>query len=247
VDGTTQDVGFRALRCFNDSSLRHLAGNKGRIDARTIALLNKPNFTRRVCEALAHEGLLPLKEVCESFEFFERVRRLIRAPMMADLAAGHGLTGLLFAVFEREVQQMILVDTHPPKSHKRIFDALLEVAPWIGPKVRWVTGRIEEAHTYLEPGTSVIAVHACGHRTDRCLDVAEFTGGHVAVMPCCHEQFGEGPTALFEALGEGMATDIHRTYRLEAAGYRVRWSHIPKVITPMNRIIVGQTRAVSPA
>jgi len=221
-----------------------LAGNKGRIDERTIALLPKGNFTRRVCAALARDGLLPLKEVCESFEFFERVRRAIRAPVIADLAAGHGLTGLLFAVFEREVERVILVDTHPPPSHIRVLEALSDVAPWIGPKVQWVTGRIEDAHTYLEKGSSIVAVHACGGRTDRCLDVAQSTGGHLAVMPCCHPKTGEGPTALFDALGEGLATDIHRTYRLEAAGYQVRWSRIPKVITPMNRILIAQNSRV---
>lgn len=243
---SNETVGFRALRCFNDPELRQFAGNKGRIDERTIALLPKDNFTRRVCAALAHEGLLPLKEVCESFEFFERVRRPIRAPVIADLAAGHGLTGLLFAVFEREVERVVLVDTHPPPSHLRVLDALADVAPWIRPKVRWITGRIEEAHTHLEKGTSIVAVHACGDRTDRCLDVAQSTGGHLAVMPCCHDKRGEGPRALFEALGEGLATDIHRTYRLEAAGYRVRWSRIPKVITPMNRILIAQMPTPSP-
>ena len=240
MDRPTQDVGFRVMRCFNNPDIRHLAGNKGRIDERTLALMPRASFTRRICAALSHDGLLPLKEVCESLEFFERVRREIRAPIVADLAAGHGLTGLLFGIFERRVEQVILVDTHPPKSHQRILSALSEVAPWVQAKVHWVEGRIEDAHRYLESGTSILAVHACGHRTDRCLDLAEHTGGNVAVMPCCHEQTGAAPDALFHALGEGLATDIHRTYRLEAAGYHVRWTHIPRVITPMNRILIGK-------
>lgn len=244
MGGNNPTIGFRALRCFNEPGVRHLAGNKGRIDARTVALLSRDTFTHRVCAALAKEGLIPLKEVCESFEFFERVRRSVRAPVMADLAAGHGLTGLLFAVFERTVEQVILVDTHPPKSHLKILDALTSVAPWIHPKVRWITGRMEDAQVELEAGTSILGVHACGCRTDRCLDIAEAVGGHVAVMPCCHEMTRVGPPALFEALGEGLATDIHRTYRLEAAGYEVRWSHIPEVITPMNRIIVGRRTSI---
>lgn len=241
-----ETVSFRALACFNDPEQRQFAGNKGRIDERTIALLPKDNFVRRVCAALANEGLLPLKEVCESFEFFQRVRRSVRATVIADLAAGHGFTGLLFAIFEREVERVILLDSHPPPSHIRVLDALSEVAPWILPKVQWVTGRIEEAHTHLEQGTSIVAVHACGDRTDRCLDVARFTGGNVAVMPCCYHKRGEAPQALMESLGEGLATDIHRTYQLEAAGYRVRWSQIPKVITPMNRILIARMPAPQP-
>lgn len=231
--------GFRVLRCFNDPELAPLSGSHGRIDARTTALFTRDNQVRRVIAALAADGLLPLKEVCESFEFFERVRSAVRAPVVADLAAGHGLTGLLFALFEREVERVVLVDTHPSPSHLRLLDALCGVAPWVRPKVRWVTGTIEDSPGHLEPGTSIVAVHACGVRTDACLDVAQAVGGHVAVLPCCHTRACGGPEALHIALGHRLASDVHRTYRLEAAGYSVTWSQIPQAITPMNRILVG--------
>jgi hypothetical protein len=235
---------FRVLRCFNDPALSRLAGSHGRIDERTVALFPKPTMTRRVLGALAKEGLIPLKEVCESFEFFEHVRKGVRAPVVADLAAGHGFTGLLFAIFEREVEQVILVDTNPPTSHQRILEALVQVAPWIEEKVRWVTGSIDDASEYLEAGTSIVAVHACGVRTDACLDVALSCRGHVAVMPCCYGKTGgDAPQGLRDALGVDLTADIERTYRLEAAGYSVRWSNIPHVITPMHRILMGRCPA----
>ncbi len=232
-------AGFRALRCFNDPSLRALAGSRGRIDERTVALFPRDNMTRRVLAALAGDGLIPLKEVCESFEFFERVRSSVRAPVIADLAAGHGLTGLLFAVFEREVEAVVLVDREPPSSHTRILEALCKVAPWIRPKVRWIAGSIDE--TPIEAGTSIVAIHACGVQTDACLDVAVSCGGNVAVMPCCYGKTGgDAPQGLRDALGLDLTADIQRTYRLEAAGYRVRWSNIPDVITPMHRILIAR-------
>ena len=235
-----KQAGFRALRCFNDPAVRELAGSRGRIDERTVALFPRANMTRRVLAALAKEGLVPLKEVCESFEFFERVRASVRAPVIADLAAGHGLTGLLFALFERDVECVVLVDTHPPASHQRILEALCQVGPWIRQKVRWVAGAIDEAPQYLDPGTSIVAIHACGLRTDACLDVALSGGGNIAVMPCCYAKTGgDAPQGLREALGVDLATDIQRTYRLEAAGYRVRWTNIPEVITPMHRVLIG--------
>ena len=114
------------------------------------------------------------------------------------------------------------------------------MAPWVRPKVRWVTGRLEDATAHLEPATSILAIHACGDATDRCLDVALACRGHVAVMPCCYRETGGAPAALHSALGAGIATDVHRTYRLEAAGYAVQWTAIPVEITPMNRSLVGQ-------
>ena len=66
----------------------------------------------------------------------------------------------------------------------------------------------------------------------------------LAVMPCCH-RLAPGPPVLERALGIEMAGDIHRTYRLERLGYRVRWIDVPAEITPMHRILVG-TRQTSP-
>lgn len=228
------------MRCFNDPELQRLAGSKERIDHRTTAWFAEGSLVHSVIGALAEDGLLPLKEVCESFEFFERTRKKVRARSMVDLAAGHGLTGLLFGVFEREVESVVLVDTHPSPSAERILDALCGVAPWLRPKVRWVTGRIEDAADHLEPGTAVLGVHACGFRTDACIDVALAVAGDVALMPCCYTKRGDGPVALFDALGGELAADIHRTYRLEAEGYQVGWTKIPEVITPMNRILIGR-------
>ena len=51
-----------------------------------------------------------------------------------------------------------------------------------------------------------------------------------------------GPAARQAELGTRLAFDIDRTYRLEAAGYRVRWDAIPEEITPMNRVLIGTRR-----
>ena len=87
---------------------------------------------------------------------------------------------------------------------------------------------------------SVVAVHACGVRTDRCLELAMAHHSPVAVMPCCYAQTARAaPRAIKAALGAMLTTDIDRTYRLERAGYDVDWAHIPEAITPMNRILVA--------
>jgi hypothetical protein len=47
------------------------------------------------------------------------------------------------------------------------------------------------------------------------------------------------PAVLVRELGYRTATDVGRTYRLEHAGYRVRWGGIHRSITPMNRILLA--------
>jgi hypothetical protein len=76
-----------------------------------------------------------MKEFTESFEFFSRTRTLIRGTRnqvsngnngnsgsnVADLACGHGLTGILFAVFEKSVERVWLVDRKKTKSLSAVF------------------------------------------------------------------------------------------------------------------------------
>ena len=64
MDRPTQDVGFRVMRCFNNPDIRHLAGNKGRIDERTLALM--PRDSLRDVFALHCLMTGCFKEVCES-------------------------------------------------------------------------------------------------------------------------------------------------------------------------------------
>ena len=45
-----------------------------------------------------------MKELVEAFEFFAAVRKDLRARSLADLCAGHGLVGVLFALHERRLE-----------------------------------------------------------------------------------------------------------------------------------------------
>ncbi|MCA9665376.1 MAG: methyltransferase [Myxococcales bacterium] len=197
----------------------------------------------RLARALCDEKALPIKELFESFEVFERVRRRLRAAVVADLCCGHGLTGALFAIFARDTEQVILLDHKRPQSHAHVMRAIERVAPWAPAKVRYVEARVQRAREHVPDGASVVALHACGSRTDRCIDLAVERRGALALVPCCY--FGTAqaaPPALREALGPRLATDVHRTYRLEQAGFRVEWSAIPRAVTAMNRVLVARPR-----
>jgi len=43
-------------------------------------------------------GAIDAKEFFEAVEFYARVRKRVRRPVMLDLACGHGLVGELYAV-----------------------------------------------------------------------------------------------------------------------------------------------------
>lgn len=236
----TEPVPFRIFRGFNEDRLRWAARSTFRVDRKSAPSFRGDPLAERIVAALAERRAINVKELLESFEAFGRIRRRLRAPRMADLCCGHGLTGLLFAAIEREVEEVVLMDREKPPKADLIVEAICEAAPWAAPKVRWVEADVKDAAAHLGPETSVVAVHACGVRTDRALEAAVSVGGRVAVVPCCYQQTAKrAPRALKEGLGAELATDVHRTYWLEERGWKVEWSAIPEAITPKNRVLIG--------
>jgi hypothetical protein len=232
-----------AFRKLADPKLSRVVGTRNKIDHKAYALFDGPTLPEKLVRALARHNALPVKEVLESFEFFQRVRRRLRARMVADLCCGHGLTGALFAVFCRGVEEVVLLDKEKPPSHTAVMSAIDEVAPWAVKKTRFVLAPLARAERHVEQGASIVAVHACGKRTDRCLDLAVAVGGRAAVMPCCYARTADTvPVAVRDALGKQLATDVDRTYRLESAGYDVDWTWIPRQVTDKNRVLVAIPR-----
>lgn len=240
-------IGFKFFHQLNTVSDLSWASSKTYITrAMAERHFNSDRMGDKLVHALAMDEVIPVKEVLESCEFFERVRKEIRAETLIDLCCGHGLLGILFGIFERRTKHVILIDTKESPSHHKLLKQVAQIAPWIHDKVQFKEGKIGSAKQIPHENTSIVSSHACGVLTDQCLDAAISIRGNVAVMPCCYpRQQCPAPKALQFTFGHEVAFDIDRTYRLEEANYHVRWTSIPKQITPMNRIIVGRARPKS--
>jgi hypothetical protein len=235
---------FKAFRALNDPLLAVHASHKGRIDERALVVARGTSLQDKLVQALVARRALPAKEVWESFEVVARARRALRGPVLVDLCCGHGLAGLLCAVFERELEELWLVDERRPDNHAAVIEALGAVAPWVPAKVRWLEQPLKTALPRLPRGASILSVHACGVRTDRAIDAALAGGGALVAVPCCYEGTAHSlPQGLVAALGVVLSVDVDRTYRLERAGWSVRWSALPAAITPMNRVLIARPAA----
>jgi hypothetical protein len=202
----------------------------------------------RLVREIAVQRLLPIKEVLESFEFFARVRKQTRAAVLADLCCGHGLIGILFAMFDKRVERVILADRTEPPSRLKLINIANEIAPWVKPKIENVQAKLKVGDGTIPEGAAIVSAHACGVLSDLCIDIAIESGGPIAILPCCYPKSAcRAPQTLVAALGLKMAFDVDRTYRLEAAGYLVRWTSIPSVISPMNRVICARKKRNSNA
>ena len=201
------------------------------------------SLQNKILKVIAEAQLLPVKEVFECFEYFAQIRKHVRSKIMCDLCCGHGLLGVIFAIFEKDVDKVYLVDKIEPPSRKQLISLVSSVAPWIDSKIINISEKISLECSWLEQGMSVISAHACGELTDLCLDIALSVKGNIAVLPCCYpKKKCSAPLALQNHLGFEMAFDIDRTYRLKSAGYHIRWQSIPEEISPMNRVIIGKVK-----
>lgn len=234
------DATFRAFRLLNDPDLSVHASSRGRVDRRALVAVQGERLEDKLLRALVERRALPAKEVWESFEVAARARSTVRRATVVDLCCGHGLAGLLIAAFDRTVENLWLVDERRPGNYERVVAAVADVAPWVPSKVRWLEAPLKRALPLLPAGAGILAVHACGVRSDRAVDAAIAGGGPLVMVPCCYEGTAQtAPIALRESLGIVDAADIDRTYRLERAGFSVRWSSLPRAVTPMNRVIVA--------
>ena len=233
------ELRLRTLRLGADAE-RAFLGNTGTLDPHFLRHFTGAGLLDRFGRALAERSAVRVKEWLEACEFFGRVRRRVRAPVVADIAASHGLVGALYALFERSVAEVRWIDRSVPESRAAVLAAAVEVAPWAAAKLRADDGWLAERGAALPAGAALVAVHACGALTDDVLALAIARGGPVAVLPCCRPHGrSPAPAAVARALGGDTGFDVDRTYRLERAGYTVRWDAISAAITPMNRVIAA--------
>ena len=180
--------------------------------------------------ALIDARVLPFKELLESFEVFEHIRRRVRAPQVVDLCCGHGLVGMLYGIHHRDVERVRLVDRRRPESVDRILAALDPVAPWLRPRSRL---KPAPSPTTIDPPAAILGIHACGTATDAVIDQAlPGIRSRPAMLPSC----ARGHHARCCIGGNGHRHPPH----LPTA----RWARHPLVEPatgdhPPNRVIVG--------
>lgn len=241
LEAKSKNQAFRFLRQFNEQPYAKKIDCRDRLRKSDTRWFPGDYLSSEFARALCNQCAVPFKEVLESFEFYSCVRKWMRkSPQLADMCCGHGLVGVVFAMLERSVTQVTLIDKVRPASFDAVLRAAVEVAPWVEEKIQYVECPLDASTDHLEPATGVLGVHACGDRSDMSMEIAISLSGSVALLPCCRDYSAhQSPPVLKQVLDTDVAIDVDRTYRLFNAGYHVRWDHIPSTITPMNRVLLG--------
>ena len=138
------DSAFLGFKQFQDEQYDLKIKQDHRLNEQDIALFQGTNLLSKVARSVCLSKTIRLKELLESIEFFLRVRKHLKSPKIKDLCCGHGLVGLLFAIFEDDVQEVELIDIKFNPSQKRLLHALSEIAPWLNDKVKCTESKLSD-------------------------------------------------------------------------------------------------------
>jgi hypothetical protein len=111
-------------------------------------------------------------------------------------------------------------------------------------RVKFVEGELD--HVEILSSDVVVSSHACGRLTDVVLERAVSARARVAVLPCCHDLATDDARDLSGWIDGAAAIDIERALRLRRRGYMIRLQLIPAVITPKNRLLIGDPEPAIP-
>jgi hypothetical protein len=223
-------------------TLAHLdRSSKNRLTAPLATLFASDSLFDRVARVMCQAGVLPRKELFESWEVARRARRRLRGTRVVDLCAGHGLVSYLMLLLDPRLETAISVDVRQPKSASVIAAAMCSAWPELANRVRFEEASLDQIELF--DTDVVVSVHACGTLTDRVLDLATQAQASLAVLPCCQAR-GEPLAAMLEGwLDAQLAIDVIRVARLAAAGYRVWTQRIDPEITDKNRLLLAAPEA----
>jgi len=161
----------------------------------------------------------------------------MRGGRVVDLAAGHGLTGLLMLLLDASSTEALVVDPRLPSSAAKLHAAFVAAWPRLADRFTYIVAPLDQIT--LQATDRVVSVHACGSLTDDVIARALAASASVALLPCCHDAETCDDGGLGGWLPMDVAIDATRAARLRTAGYHVSTQRIPPEITPKNRLLIG--------
>lgn len=214
--------------------------SRSRLTAKDLARFPGGTVFDRLGRAVCGAGVLPRKELYESWEVARRARRLFRGGRVVDVAGGHGLLAFVMLLLDDSSPTATVIDPAITESSTKVRAALVGMWPRLAGRVTFVTGTIEQVT--LSVDDVVVSSHACGALTDAVIDAAASVRARLAVLPCCHDVDTCDAGSLTGWMDAALAIDTLRATRLEQRGYRVWTQTIPAAITPKNRLLLAAPR-----
>jgi hypothetical protein len=219
-------------------------GSKNRLTPLSARLFTGATLFDELARTVCAAGVLPRKELYESWQVTQRVERWFGhnfragASRLVELCSGHGLASLIL-LLRHPTLNAVSVERTPPASATKLRAVLFARWPNLAPRLTVSEGDLSAAP--LAEGDLALAVHACGSLTDAIIARAIAARASVALLPCCQDI---APAHFLRGWLEGpLAIDTLRAARLHQAGYAVTTQLIDREVTPQNRLLLALRRA----
>ena len=214
-----------------------LESSKSRLTPKQIENFTSDSLFDKLARAVCRAGVLPAKELYETWEMARRVRRKYRGGRVVDMAGGHGLLAHAMLLLDDSSPSAIIVDVDRPPNASALSRAIADQWPRLHGRITYRQSRVARFH--IEPADLVVSAHACGTLSDTILERTVEAGARLALLPCCQD-LKLCDTGGLEGWMDGpLAVDVTRAARLRSAGYTVMTRTIPASITPKNRLLMG--------
>ncbi|MEW5819565.1 MAG: class I SAM-dependent methyltransferase [Cyanobacteriota bacterium] len=215
--------------------------NKNHLDARYSTYFNSNTVIDKLSLAICDADFLSKKEYCESVEVLRQVQRFIKSNQnvnIYDICGGHGFVGILLALLSRGVKKSFIVDLKKPVAYEKIMKCASFVNENIVEKVEFLQQDYNDID--FEPNSIIIAIHACGTRSDSIINLAIKKNMAFVIMPCCYtkESLPYGLKRFTEVYDLKDFVDISRINTGFNSGYDVFIRKISSKVTPMNKIFI---------
>jgi hypothetical protein len=187
------------------------------------------------------------KEIQESFDYVERIRKIVSGKRVLELCGGHGLVGLILA-YKKIAPSVHLVDKNNTRGHQR-----LETYFNVWTKATFDQMDLETFLRECNPAhyDVVVGMHLCGGLSDIAIDFALHNNLEVVMTPCCFNLLRGNPvkqvTGAFAHLGNRAmqdAVNVLRASRIWQKGYNLTVKYLNEAISPMNTILVGTKKGI---
>lgn len=157
-----------------------------------------------------------------------------------DLCCGNGLLGMYIATTAQRT--VIAIDHRMSTKHKRLSTIMhtrynLNTHSFIQ-KDLWDTSLLD----MCSDNALLLSIHACGHLTDRVIELAVASRSPVAVMPCCPARYDSYFHPIKMPGKNCHAGKYHNNVRLHyllEQDFSITRAHIDSRITPYNEVLLA--------
>lgn len=215
--------------------------NNNHLDSRYLSHFQSDSLLDKLSSILCKADIISKKEYCESMEVIKSLQRtssLHNVKYIYDICGGHGLTAIFSAIISKNTEKIFIIDLKKPDSFDKLINCYKEEFPYILERIEFVNEDYNKVQ-YLQ-GSLIIAVHACGFRTDEILDLAIENSCNILIMPCCYKKksLTEKIKKYSDIYPLRDLVDVTRIMKLHSSGYSSCVRLIPEKITPMNKLFI---------